>query len=104
MFKLVAFALAIAGVAAGLGCGGGAAKKDPMAELKQLIVLYESARPKFVVQKQEMIQADSCDRATSVRQAADQLAADAAMSTENSETITKVQMEMQQAEKECLAK
>ena len=29
---------------------------------------------------------------------------DAAMTTENSETITKVQMEMAQAEKDCLAK
>lgn len=89
-----------------LGCGGKQqpATKDPMQEVQQLITLYEQARPKFVVQKQEMIQADDCGRATRLREAIDQMAADAAMSPEPSDTITKVQMELQQAEKECLAK
>ena len=86
-------------------CGGTrATAKDPAAELRQLTVLYQQARAKFVVQKQEMIQAEDCDRATRLRQAADDAAAEAAMSPENTQTVTLMQMELQQAEKECLAK
>lgn len=77
---------------------------DPAQEVSQLIKLYQEARPKFVVQKQQMIQADDCDRATTLREAIDRMAADAAMSTEDTTVITQVQMELQQAEKECLAK
>ena len=92
---------------AGLGACGGKQDPpppDPAQELSQLITLYQEARPKFVVQKQQMIQADDCSRATRLREAVDKMAADAAMSTEDTTVITQVQMELQQAEKDCQAK
>lgn len=85
-------------------CGGNKASRDPMDEVKQLINLYENARPKFVVQKQQMIQASSCSRATRLRKAIDSMAEEAAMSPDNTDSITAVQMELQQAEKDCLDK
>ena len=95
-------------LAGGLGFSGCAGEKapamDPMDEVKKLMTLYQEARPKFVVQKQEMIQADDCSRATRLREAIDQLAEEAAMSPEKNVSITMVQMELQQAEKDCLAK
>lgn len=99
-FVIGAFTISI------VACGGSQkpSPQDPKAEVQQLIRLYEEARPKFVVQKEEMIKADDCDRATRLRTAIDEMAAEAAMSPENSDTITKVQMELQQAERDCLAK
>jgi hypothetical protein len=88
-------------------CGGQqkpATQTDPNEELKQLIALYNDARPKFVVQKEQMIKDTDCSRATRLREAIDKMAADAAMSTADTGGITAVQMELQQAEKECLAK
>jgi len=73
---------------------------DAKAEVQKLMALYTDARPKFVVQKQSIIQGD-CGRATKLRKAIDGMAADAAMSTANTETVTLVQMELQQAEKAC---
>ena len=81
-----------------------APKKDPMLELKQLITLYEQDRPKFVVQKQNIIQESGCGRANRLRAAADTLASEAAMQPGDSSTIVKIQMEMQQAQKECEAR
>ena len=106
MNKLLATALCF--VCAGwiIGCGGSQKPptKDPAKEIQQLIKLYQEAKPKFVVQKQKMVQAEDCSRATRLRKEIDKLAEEAAMSTEDTEVITKVQMELQQAEKDCLAK
>src|SRR5690348_15174122 len=85
-------------------CGGGMTKDQAARELDQLVTLFQENRPKFVVQKQEIEQASSCDRATKLREAVDERAKAAAMTPENTETITMVQMELTQAEKACLAK
>ncbi len=74
------------------------------AQVQQLMALYKENKPKFVVQKQEIQQADDCGRATALREAIDAIAAEAAMSPEDTESITMVQMELQQAEKGCLEK
>jgi hypothetical protein len=85
-------------------CGGTQKPKmDPKKELEQLMVLYQENRPKFVIQKQEMIDGE-CDRATRVRQAADEMVAEQAMNPAKNETLTLVHMELQQAEKACLEK
>ena len=68
------------------------------------MTLYKDNREKFVVQKQEIEQAKDCGRATSLKQAIDDMAKQAAMSPENTDTITAVQMELDQAEKTCRAK
>jgi hypothetical protein len=78
--------------------------KDPAVEVKKLIVLYEKSRPKFVVQKQKIIQDSSCERATRLRKVIDQMVEDAEMEVGNTITITKVQMELRQAEQGCLDK
>jgi hypothetical protein len=85
-------------------CSGGLTKEAAAKEVDQLVTLYTEARPKFVVQKQEIEQASDCDRATKLRAAIDDKARAAAMSPEGTETITAVQMELSQAEKTCLAK
>ncbi|MFC1610652.1 hypothetical protein ACFL6C_06825 [Myxococcota bacterium] len=74
------------------------------AQVKQLMTLYDQNKPKFVLQKQELEQAGDCGRATSLRHAIDKMASKAAMSPEDTEMITLVQMELQQAEKTCLDK
>ena len=104
MNKLFAAAILLGCIGGLSACGGTKAARSPAEEVKQLINLYENARPKFVVQKQKMVQASSCSRATRLRQAIDSMAEDAAMSAANTDTITVVQMELQQAEKDCLAK
>lgn len=106
MKRLVAAAICIVCVGWLIGCGGKqkAPTKDPAEEVQQLIKLYQEAKAKFVVQKQNIIQDEDCGRATRLRGAIDKMAEEAAMSTENTEVITKVQMELQQAEQECLAK
>jgi hypothetical protein len=73
-------------------------------QVKKLMVLYDENKPKFVVQKQELEQADDCGRATALRQAIDRIAQEAAMSPDDTQGITLVQMELQQAEKTCLEK
>ncbi len=87
-----------------VACGGQqrpGVPDDPKKELEMLMVLYKENRPKFVVQKEDMIKGD-CDRATRVRQAADDMVAEQSMMPEKNETLTLVQMELQQAEKACL--
>lgn len=87
-----------------VGCGGGLSSQEAARQVDQLVVLYSENRPKFVEQKQAMIQADSCERAEKLRGAADAKLEAAAMSPENNEALTAVQMELAQAEKECKAK
>ena len=87
-----------------VGCATSLTPAQAKAQVNQLITLYQENKPKFVVQKQELQQADSCSRATALREAIDEMAAEAGMSPEPSETITLVQMELQQAEKACLDK
>ncbi len=94
-------ALALAAAAA---CGGGMTKEAADQQVDQLITLYQENRPKFVVQKQEIVQADDCDRAEKLRASIDEKAKAAAMSPENTQVVTAVQMELQQAEKDCKAK
>lgn len=98
--------LAATMIAAGFfGCGGPKLSKDAARQqLEQLMTLYQENRPKFVVQKQEIAQDADCSRATALREAADEKARAAAMSPENTQAVTMVQMELQQAEKACLAK
>ena len=96
-------------LALGLGltaCGGSTALSKDVAQqqVSQLMTLYKDNREKFVVQKQEIEQAKDCGRATSLKQAIDDMAKQAAMSPENTDTITAVQMELDQAEKTCRAK
>ncbi|MBI3178787.1 MAG: hypothetical protein HYZ27_03960 [Deltaproteobacteria bacterium] len=100
MDRLVALAV----VAVSLGACGGMSREAARREVQQLTVLYQENRPKFVVQKQEMIQAKSCERATALRAAADELVKEAAMSPSKDDTLTLVQMELNQAAKECRAK
>jgi len=105
MLVRVALLLIAATLVGAAGCGASKATgKDPAEEVKQLMVLYRDARAKYVVQKQEIIQAESCDRATRLRQAVDKMADDAGMSPEPSEDVTLMKMELHQAEKDCLAK
>lgn len=87
-----------------VGCASSLTPAQAKQQVNQLITLYQENKPKFVVQKQEIQQADSCSRATALREAIDEIAQEAAMSPEPSETITLVQMELQQAEKACLDK
>ena len=105
MKKLVAAALCLGAVGI-MACGGGQKPptKDPALEVQQLMTLFDEARPKFVAQKQAMIADEDCSRATRLRTAIDKMAADAAMTTEKNETLTMVQMELQQAETGCLEK
>lgn len=95
-------------LAAGLlvACGGAqkTPPRDPRTELQRLIALYEENRAKFVVQKEKLSSGEDCGRATRLRKEIDALAEEAAMSPDNTDTITLVQMELQQAEKDCLAK
>ena len=86
------------------GTSQGLSPKAADEQLDKLIVLYEENRPKFVVQKQEMIQNADCARAQALRAAADRKMAQAAMSPEDSTLLTQVQMEMQQAASECAQK
>ncbi len=106
MKKLLALSICVVCAGWVIGCGGKQSPpaKDPDQEIQQLIKLYNEARPKFVVQKQIMIQDEDCSGATRLREAMDKIADEAAMSTEPAETIIKMQMEMKQAEKDCLAK
>ena len=94
-------------VASGLlACGGQqrpGVPDDPKKEVEMLMTLYKENRPKFVIQKQEMVQGD-CDRAERVKKAADEMVAAEAMSPTKNETLTIVQMELTQAEKDCHAK
>jgi hypothetical protein len=101
MHKLLALASCLVLFA---GCAAAMTPAQAKSQVQQLITLYEENKPKFVVQKQEIQQAGSCDRATALRTAIDEMAAEAAMSPEPTETITMVQMELQQAEKACLDK
>lgn len=105
MKKLVAAALCV-GTVGIMACGGGQKPptKDPMVEVQQLMTLFDEARTKFVAQKQSMIADEDCSRATRMRTAIDKIAADLAMTTEKNETVTMVQMELQQAETACLEK
>jgi hypothetical protein len=95
-------AIGVAGLVM-LACGG-MTREQAGREVDQLMVLYKENRPKFVVQKQEIEQAGSCDRAQMLRAAIDEKARAAAMSPADTETITLVQMELTQAEKNCLAR
>jgi hypothetical protein len=96
-----AFAIAVVVAAA---CSGGMTKEQAAREVDQMIALYTDNRPKFVVQKEEMVKAGDCTRAEMLKAAIDDKARTAAMSPENTETITLVQMELAQAEKDCRAK
>ncbi len=98
--------IVVAALAVGMfACGGSKLSKDAARQqVDQLIALYEQNRPKFVMQKQEIEQDKSCDRATALRQAIDDKAREAAMSPTNTDTITLVKMELKQAEKTCRAK
>ncbi len=100
MNRLVAWVLA----AVALGACGGMSREAARREVQQLRTLYQENRPKFVVQKQEMIQAGSCGRAAALTAAADELVREAAMSPTKDDTMTLVKMELDQAEKECRAK
>lgn len=86
------------------GCASSLTPAQAKQQVQQLMTLYQENKPKFVIQKQEIEQADSCNRATALREAVDGMVADAAMSPESNETLTVVQMELQQAEKTCLDK
>ena len=103
MTRIIVASLFLIAVA---GCGGSQKPptQDPKAEVQQLITLYNQARAKFVVQKEQLSNGSDCSRATRLRNAIDELAAEAAMSPEDTGEITAVQMELQQAEKDCLAK
>jgi hypothetical protein len=90
-------------IAGTLGCGG-LSKEEAKKQVDQLVVLYQENRPKFVEQKQAIEQASSCGRATALREAVDDKVHEQAMSPEKNETLTLVQMELQQAEKTCRAK
>lgn len=87
-----------------VACGGGMTAEQATREVDQLVALFKENRPKFVVQKQELEQASDCDRARKLRAAMDDKARAAAMSPEDTQVITMVQMELSQAEKNCLAK
>lgn len=102
MKKAFVFAGCLIGMVA---CSSGKLSPDAAeAQVKQLMTLYTENKPKFVVQKQEIEQAPDCGRATSLREAIDSLAKEAALNPDNTQTITLVQMELNQAEKTCLAK
>jgi hypothetical protein len=99
--------LLLAGAVACCACAAKSPYKDPAYadnELQQLMQLYQEARAKFVAQKQAMIAEEDCVRAAALRAAADRAAALANMSPDPSHDITKVQMELTQAEKSCLEK
>ena len=83
---------------------GGMSKDEARRQVDQMLVLYKENRPKFVLQKRELETASSCSRATALRQAADDKIQAAAMSPDKDETTTLVKMELDQAEKTCLAK
>ncbi len=87
-------------------CGGpkGMSPDEAKKQLQQLMVLYKENKPKFVIQKQQMQQAEDCSRSTALRVAIDKMAEEAAMSPEKTEGITAMQMELTQAEKACLEK
>ena len=106
MKKLVAVALFFGCAGWVVACGGGQKPptKDPAVEVQQLMKLFDEARTKFVAQKQSLIKDEDCSRATRLRGAVDKMAEEAAMSTEKNETLTMVQMELQQAETGCLEK
>ncbi|MBN1959828.1 MAG: hypothetical protein JW841_02675 [Deltaproteobacteria bacterium] len=101
MWRGISIVLLFSGV---LCSCGGISKEEAMRQVDQLIVLYEENRPKFVLQKSELEKASSCDRATALRQAADDKIRAASMSKESDDNLTKVQMELLQAEKNCQAK
>lgn len=101
MQKLLAVGMLLV---AATGCAGGMSASEARQQVTQLITLYQENRAKFVEQKQQIVQAPSCDRATALKAAADKLVAEAAMSPENTQHITVIQMELAQAEKDCLAK
>lgn len=101
MRKMIAVSLLLMGAVA---CAGGMSQTEAKAQVQQLMTLYKENPAKFVVQKQEIIQSESCDWATALRTAIDEMAKQAAMSPEDTTPITMVQMELQQAERACLAK
>jgi hypothetical protein len=102
MKKIVALALCFGGL---YGCSSTALAPDAAREqVKQLMVLFQENKPKFVLQKQELEQASDCGRATSLREAIDALVTEQALSPEKNETLTMVQMELSQAEKTCTSR
>lgn len=104
--KLVLTALVFGTAAACAACSGPKAMGPDAARkhVEQLMVLYKEARTKFVIQKQEIIQADSCDRGTALKDAVVKMEEEANMSPQPSEDITKLRMELVEAEKLCLEK
>ena len=102
MQKILILAVCVGGF---IGCTSTRLSPDAAREqVNKLITLYKENKPKFVVQKQQLEQAEDCGRVTSLREAIDKIAEEAAMSPEDTEVITLVQMELQQAEKTCLQK
>ncbi len=79
-------------------------KADRETELDQLMVLYKESRTKFVIQKQQMIQASSCKRVIGLHQVAKVRAKDAEMSPDSNVALIAVVRELAQAEKECRKK
>ena len=108
MRRLGGLGLSIFFVFGSVACGGAQrpalSEDQAMKEVEQLMVLHQEARAKFVVQKEQLIKAEDCTRATMLREAIDKKAAEAAMSPENTKHITLVQMELKEAEKNCLEK
>ena len=76
---------------------------DTAAELDKLLVLYEKNKPKFVIQKQKMVQASNCKRATRLHNEAKSRVKAAELSPEDNGGLIAVQRELAQAEKDCLA-
>ncbi len=101
MRRLVVVSLVLMTIVA---CAGGLSESEARQQVSQLITLYQQNRAKFVEQKQQIVQDSSCARATALRGAADKLVREAAMSPDDTTQLTMVQMELAQAEKDCLAK
>lgn len=91
-----------------LACGGpqkpAYTDDKAKAEIEQLMTLYKEARTKFVVQLQQLEQAEDCSRAVALDKAIKKIKAEADMSPNPSKDIDIVAMELAEALKKCEAK
>lgn len=104
MFKGIAMMVVVLGL--GLSsCGGqqrpALTEDQAKQEVQQLLVLYKEARAKFVLQKQKLEQANDCGRATALKQAAKRWEDQANMQPGDTQDITNLRMELEQAEQNC---
>lgn len=104
MNYLLSAVVLILGLIVGCASSPEPPKISPATELDQLVVLYKQSRPKFVIQKQKMIQANTCNRATRLHNEAKSRIKAAEMSPETNNALIAVQRELAQAENECRKK